>query len=161
MTIHKQLVVQITKKYSATIGALVGNDGLNIAGGLQSVDGLPDQLDKIFYTLEFLEKEGLIRIKKNDNTQHVDIFRLPFGNDADKIPALHYYHDKLKKAYSWDVEMLPGLLHFKQQGYQTDIQLEKRQQFRQGIFIAILASVLTALLTAWFTTAPIINFWTI
>ena len=150
MTIHKKFIIQIIKQHSATLGDLISRRGLNISDGMQSVDELPDRLDKIFYTLEFLKKEGLIEIKEVHSTTIPDIFHLPIGKDEEKIPGLIYYHNKLKQVYDWNIEMKPGLIHYKGQRYQTDEQLKEDRQFWLAIAIAVLASFLSALFTTYF-----------
>jgi|SRR3989338_1567177 len=151
MTIHKKLVEQIIKQYSATLGDLIGRRGLNISNGMQSVDELPDQLDKIFYTLEFLEKEGLIEVKKVYSTTIPDILQLPLGKDEKTIPGIIYYRQKLIQSYDDNIEMKPGLIRYKKQRYQTDEQLKEDRQFWLAIGIAVLASFLSSLFTVYFT----------
>ncbi|PIU74939.1 MAG: hypothetical protein COS76_03425 [Candidatus Portnoybacteria bacterium CG06_land_8_20_14_3_00_39_12] len=150
MTIHKEFIDQIIKQYSATLGDLISDRGLDITKSMKSVDELPDQLDKIFYTLEFLKKEGLIEIKETRSNTTPTIFQIPIGSDIEKIPAVIFYHEKLKQSYDWDIEIKPGLIHFKQQGYQTDGQIKEDKQFWLAIGIAVLASFLSALFTTYF-----------
>lgn len=150
MTIHKKIIIQIIKQHSATLGDLVGKQGLNISNDMQSIDELPDQLDKIFYTLEFLKNEGLIEITEVRSTTIPDILHLPTGKDEEKIPGLIYYRNKLKQVYDWNVEMKPGLIHYKGQRYQTDAQLKEKRQFCLAIGVAVLASFLSSLFTVYF-----------
>jgi len=150
MTIHKEFINQIIKQYNATLGDLIGNSGLNIAKNMKSVDELPDQLDRIFYTLDFLEKEGLIKVEKTSNNMNIDILELPLGADEGKIPGIIFYEERLKQSYSWSIKMKPGLIHFKQQRYRTDEQIKEDKQFWFAIGIVILASFLSALFTTYF-----------
>ncbi len=149
MTIHKEFINQIIKQYSATFGDLIGSRGLNIAKNMRSVDELPDELDRIFYTLDFLEKEELIKVEKTSNNTNIDILKLPLGVDEEKIPGIIFYGDKLEQNYSWNIEMKPGLIHFKQQGYQTDEQIKEDKQFWFAIGIAVLVSFLSALFATY------------
>ena len=100
MTIHEKFVDQIIAQYSATLGDLIDEHGLNITKDMKSVDELPDQLDKIFYTLEFLRKEKLIEVKEVSNNTNLNIFKLPIGTDEGKIPGVLFYYEKSKQTYS-------------------------------------------------------------
>lgn len=130
MTIHKKFVDQIITQCSVTLEDLIGKHGLNITKDMKNVDELPDQLDKIFYTLEFLRKEGLIAVKEINSNTKSSIFELPTGTSEEKIPRVLFYYKKLKQTHDWNIEMKPGLIHFKQQGYQTDNQ--QREETKKG-----------------------------
>ncbi len=72
------------------------------------------------------------------------------GKDEEKIHATWYLYDKWKTAAGWNIKIKPGLIHFKNQGYKTDAQLREINQFWIAIFIALLASTATAMLTVLF-----------
>lgn len=150
MTIHKEFVNQVIKQYRATLGDLIDAHGLNITKNMRTVDELPDQLDQIFYTLEFLRKEGLVEIKEIHSTTTPAIFGLPVGRNEEKIPGVMYYYEKIKQAHDWEIEMKPGLIHYKEQRYQTDEQLKGERQFWLAIGVAVLASFLSALFALYF-----------
>jgi len=149
MTIHKNFVDQIIKQRRATLGDLIGKRGLSISEHAKNVDFLPDQLDKIFYTLEFLEKEKLITVKEVSGNTIPDIFNIPTGSDLEKIPSVIYYSKKIKQSYDWVIETKAGLIHFSQQGYKTDECIREDRQFWLAIGIAVLASFLSALFTVY------------
>jgi len=146
MTIHKKFVDQIIVKYSATLEDLIGKDGLNITKDMGSVDELPDQLNKIFYTLEFLRKEGLIDVKEISSNTKSSIFELPIGTSEEKISGVLFYYEKLKQIHGWNIKMKPELIHFKQQGYQTDNQLKEKwhQKWWGQIIILIIGGLILA-----------------
>lgn len=160
MTIHKKFIDQIIKWRNTPLYNLIGNQGLNLKAQVKDVDELIDQLDQIFYTIEFLEREKLIECKRFSNNTIVAIFDGLSIGSIDKIEAFHYIHDLLQKsAYSWNIEIKSGLIHFKQQGYLTDEQIRQKKQFWLTIGVALGASAVTAILTAILTKSVIVNCW--
>ncbi len=53
--------------------------------------------------------------------------------------------------------MKPGLIHVKQQGYQTDDQLKEQKQFWRAVIVALVAATASAILTTVFTKLPFVN----
>jgi hypothetical protein len=158
MTIHKEFIDQIIFRREAVLGQLLGEDGLKLKSTAKNVDDLVDPLDRIFYTIDFLQKERLIDRESGYNVG-TDLFGLPVGQDYEKVYATMHLYDLWKDAGSWKIKAKPGLVHFKQQGYQTDSQIKEKKQFWLTIAIALLASAVTAVLTAWLTKPPIFNCW--
>lgn len=157
MTVYKKLVDKIIELRSVRLGDLLGERGLDLKKSVTNADDLLEPLDRIFYTLEFLKIEGLINIKEISSNQSSDIFQVPVGDDENKVSGIVYYYDKLKESYGWNIEIKPGLIHFQQQGYQTDERLKQKKQFWLTIGVAISASAITAILTALLTKSPIIS----
>ena len=127
MTIHKKFIDKIILRRDASLSELIGEEGLNLKSQVKDVGDLIDPLDQIFYTIEFLEKEGLIECEKRGYSVNDSLFGLPFDDDPQKIYQVMYLHDLWKTAAGWRIKMRPGLIHFKQQDYQTETQLEKEK----------------------------------
>ncbi len=68
MKINKEFVnLLIEEKEFTTVYDLIGEDGLKmIISGKKTLNSLKD-LDEIFYTIDFLEKENIIIIRKSIN----------------------------------------------------------------------------------------------
>ncbi len=158
MTVYEQFVDQIIIRRDAILSELLGKDGLNFKSQVKNVEELTDLLDRIFYTIDFLQKEGLIKVEEEHNVND-DMFGLPFGADEKKIYSTWYLYDKWKNAAGWKIELRPGLIRFKQQGYKTDSQLKEQKQFWLTIGVALGASATTAILTALLTRPQITSCW--
>jgi hypothetical protein len=147
MTIYKEFIEQIIYRRDAILSELIGKDGLNLKYKVKNVEGLIDLLDRIFYTIDFLQKEGLIECNKKSHNINDDLFGLPFGEDVKRVYPTMYLCDLWESAAGWQIKIKPGLIHFKQQGYLTDAQLKERNQFWLIIASVVLASFLTSLFT--------------
>ena len=157
MTIHKKFVDQIIKRKEGNLDDLLGKNGLDISSQAKTAEDLIDPLDQIIYTVEFLKEAGLIEFHADRNI-HSTLFDKQFGDET-KIDALLYVHNWWKIAAGWKIEIKPGLIHYRQQGYQTDAQLKEKKQFRLTIEAALLASAATAILTAILAKPQIINYY--
>lgn len=158
MIIHKEFIDQIIFRREAVLGQLLGEEGLKLKATAKNVDDLVDPLDRIFYTIDFLQKEGLIDREHGYNIG-TDLFGLPMGNDYEKVYATMHLYDTWKDAGSWKIKAKPGLVHFKQQGYQTDAQLREKKQFWLTIGVALGASAVTAILTGILARPQIVDCW--
>ena len=160
MIIHKEFIDQIILRRDASLSELVvGKECLNLKNGIKDVGDLIDPLDRIFYTIEFLQNESLIECEKRGYSISDGLFDLPFSEEVNKVYPTMYLHDLWKDAAGWKIKIKPGLVHFKEQGYQTDNQLKEKKQFWLTIGVALGASALTAILTTLLTRAPVISCW--
>ena len=143
---------------------LKGDESLCLENLKPNLSALLNELDGIFYTLEFLEREKLISIIKNNRTVRVDLFNGFSEFDAEKedhvIFGQIFYYDKLGKegyAMSWQIKMEPGLLVFKKNGYRTLEQIRSRRSFWLAIGVGVGSAAVTAILSALLTKTPILN----
>lgn len=166
MNIHRQFINQVIIKRKAAIRDLItGEHSLNLEQLKPDFGNLIDELDRIFYTIDFLERNNLIKCIHRSNSSVVTLFNeFSFDNKnvdtgVTQVHAMHFLMGKLQEegAYSWNIEMLPGLLAFVKNGYKTDEQLKERNNVFLAIGVALLSSALTAILAAWLTKTPIIN----
>ena len=151
MDVHTEFVNKIIiKRRSRLIDLLDGNDSLNLSALKPHFPLLWKPLDRVFYTLNLLEKEKLILVEKQARSFTVSFLN---GFDLTTISSteeakytIHYFHDKLKEMSEWEIEALPGLFTFKNNGYKTDAQLREDKNFWLAILIAILSPILTVFL---------------
>jgi hypothetical protein len=165
MNIHKEFTNQIIIKRKAAIRDLItGERSLQLELLKPDSGKLIDELDRIFYTIDFLVRNKLIECTRHSNSSVITLFE-GFSFDhknvdrgVSQVHAIYFLQNKLNEggAYSWNIEMNPGLLAFVKNGYKTDEQLKERNNYLLVIGIAILSSTLTAILTALLTKAPII-----
>lgn len=151
MNIHKELIKKIILRRDSPLAYILdGEDSLNLSKLKPNISLLFYELDRIFYTIDFLEKNSLIKItklKQNLGNNFFDGFNWT-SIALEQSHSLHYFYEKLRKEdmLSWQIEALPGLITFKNNGYQTDEQLKEDRNFFVAITVAILSSVLTSLL---------------
>ena len=133
---------------------LIEKKALDIESLKPDLSRFLNELDSIFYTLDFLEKNRLILIERNNSNSTLEIFNgfNSFEKEDEAIFGQMYYYDKFKEKYvmSWRIEMQSGLLAFKNNGYKTDEQLKDNRNFWLAIGVAIGSSAITALLTTLF-----------
>lgn len=153
MKIHKGLVEKIIEKRTAPLRDFIrGVDSLEIADYKPNMTELINQLDRIFYALDFLERHEFIKIQRYSNNTSIDLFNgFNFENDTQAKYTIHFYHDKLQETYSWEITMLPGLIAFYENGLKTDEQIKNSRNFWLAICVGIGSSAITAILTAILT----------
>lgn len=151
MTVHKKLIDKILQKRNAQLyDFLEGKGSLELPR--EKIAALIEEVDRIFYTLDFLQDQNLVEIKKANPTLISHRLFNGLGSEEDDIDGLIFYEAKLKIAMGWEIEVKPGLLAFRDNGYKTDEQQKRAHDFWLAIFVAILSSVLTAVATAYFQT---------
>jgi len=157
MNIHKNFVNQIIFKRKALVKELItGKDSLNLDS--QRSDQLIISLDQILYTVDFLEKNKLIKCTPSQDNSPGTLFDgFHFDQRDEKkgisqVYAVHFLEHKLyKEAFnSLKIEMNPGLLSFVNNKYKTDEQIRSSSNTYLAVAVAIVSSFLTAFLTALF-----------
>ena len=157
MKINKEFINLLKKKREATIRNLLGRDGLGLVvsnknGCEKTIDSL-NQIDEIFYTLEFLKREKLISIEeKVDN--HV-IYHigdcLKENLKKDEIDYLFQLQDLLEKYYNSNIKIENNFFDFIDHWfpflkYKTEKQREKLIKILLPIGITVLTAVLTLII---------------
>lgn len=157
MYIHKKFINQIIiKRKSALCDLITGEDSIRLEELKPNTTKLIENLDKIFFTIDFLEKNNLITCKRYQNNTMVSVLKgFNFDKNAGKnnfsqVHSLIYLQKKLEESYSWNIEMSPGLMTFVKSGYKTEDKIRERNNVLLAVGIAILSSVLTTLLSSFF-----------
>ncbi len=166
MEIHTKLVDLILTRREPFLGQLLTEKkGFNNFEHLKpNLLELLKELDGIFYTLDFLEREKLISITRNRRSESVNIFngftKFNLGKEDEAIFGPIFYLNKLGTkdyAMSWQVEMQSGLLAFRNNGYKTNEQRKEQRNFWLAILVGIGSAVATAILSSLLTKTPIFN----
>jgi hypothetical protein len=149
MDVHKEFINQILRKRKAALRDLIaGEASLDLESLKPNLGKLIDELDRIFYTIEFLEKENLIKLHTYNNSYPITLFN-GFVPAMDDVESSSYWFNKLEKHdYSLEIEMRPGLMAFKNNGFKTDEQIKERRNFWLPIFVGVGSAAITALLGA-------------
>ena len=156
MKIHKEFVNLLKQKREAWVRDLLGEDGLKIivcnSNKCEKNLNSLDDLDRIFYTLEFLERENLVTVTLQD--YHV-IYQaedcLKCQLEKSEIDHLFFTQDLFEKHYRKKIKIETSFFDFIDSGYKTDLQRERKINFWLVISIAIGTAVLASFLTAYFT----------
>ena len=150
MNLHREFINKIILKRQATlIQFLDGEDSLNLSR-FKPDFSTPfwNELDSIFFTIDFLRKNDLILVDEKTIQQKLP-FLIGFNLDSlsveDMKYTIHYFVEKLKISAGWKIESLPGLITFKNNNYQTDSQRRDNKNFWFTILIAISSPFLTVL----------------
>lgn len=146
MLLHKKFIDEIIKQRNATLGDIV-EKGMQLRNKSICAEDLIAPLDSIYFTLEFLRKEGFVEVNEKQNLSVPSLFKLPSSYDLEKINAVSFHCEEFNKRYDWNIKIRPGLINFREQGYKTDNQITEDKHFWLAIAVAVLASYLTALFT--------------
>lgn len=159
MYIHKNFInLIVIKRKAALCDLITGEDSIRLEDLKPNTSELIENLDKIFFTIDFLEKNNLIKCTKYSNNTILSIFDgFSFDQNAEKnnfsqVHSLMYLRDKLKESYSWNIEMQPGLMTFIKNRYRTDDKIKEINNIRLAVGVAVLSSFLTSILTSFFNT---------
>jgi len=140
MGINKRFIKLLTEEKLTMFFDLIGEEGLKmIIPGKKTLKSL-DDLDGIFYTIDFLKKEKLITVEEAGNIKapHVlDCLQGGFKNNKRFISHASDIREKLKKYYKIKIKINPVIYDFIKNGYKTDLQKDRRMNFWLPILIAI------------------------
>ena len=140
MEINKKFIDLLTEEKLTRMFELLGRDGLDmIVWDKKTLKSL-DDLDEIFYTIDFLEREKMISITSAGNirTPHVgDCLRNDLNDSDREIRHLMDTNDKLKEFYSKEIKTTFLIYDFIKNGYKTDLQKERWRNLWLPICIAI------------------------
>ncbi|SRR6056297_2125033 len=151
---HKKFIKELGNKRMATVGEVVSD--INVVtlkdNMIMDFDTNMNQLERIFYTVDYLLENNLVTQKKWEKAP--DFNPLPFMEDgggkkyrANKIHAMREYLNDY-----WGRKLLVRPIFFKMidNGYKTDKELRERSQLWLTIIVAILSPFLTALFLSVF-----------
>ena len=153
MKINKEFVKLLTEEKLTMVFELLGRDGLGmIIADRKTLKSL-DDLDEIFYTSDFLEREKMIIVKQSGNTKapHVgDCLQEDIKDSGKFIRHLMDTNDKLKEFYTKEIKTNFTIYDFVKNGYKTDLQKEKDRNLWLPIGVAIGTIVGVSFLTVLF-----------
>ena len=147
----EKVVDILLKNKELYLSQIVGETGMGIThfenGETVSSKNLP-KLENVFFTLDFLEKNKLIKISsetgfsvKKDGAQ-VSCFDLIVESSEDE-----FFFRELWKKFNGRIQIEMSLWEFKKNGYKTD---QQKRDF-QNVWMPIVAAILAAFFTAFFT----------
>ncbi len=152
MQIHKEFVDTILKRRMSYVDRLlVGDNSINLDKEIDIKNRL-NQLDRIAYTIEFLEKNGFIEVFKVGGLVNNGLFNFKVEELESEIEN-YFQASKLRDDFNvicgWRISSKPGLIVFRVNGYRTDEQLREDRTIKLTIGAALLASFATAVLTTY------------
>ena len=157
MKVHEDFIDKLAETKILRIGEIILELGTvhKTRGSLLDAFHHFEELEQIFYTVDFLESKNFIEF----GTWHNDCTSFPITSTiADphgeelitygKMMILKKYVDKY-----WGQEIIikPIFYKFIKNGYKTDEEKDKDRKFWQAIIVALVASLATALLTSYFS----------
>jgi hypothetical protein len=102
--------------------------------------------------MDFLKENNLVDLEYGNTPNMNTIFdgfnRFEDNQSGKNLHGLIFYTNKFEsdKQMIIKINMRPGLLSFKNNGYKTDEQIKEDRNFWLAIFIAILSPILTTIL---------------
>ncbi len=161
MKIHKQFVDTLVKMREATVYQILDKEGLGLiipdihhSGGFRFNTSSLDEVDRICFTIDFLEREKLIDATKQPNGHAVPGLAYMFESVEEMdLKHIWFTENLLKQNYGRDLTINLDIFNFIGKKrlwflrYKTDKQLERFWRFWLPVGIAILSSGLTAILT--------------
>lgn len=153
MKINKDFIKILTEEKLTTVFDLLGKDGLGmIIHNKKTLKSL-DDLDEIFYTIDFLEREKMIIIKQAGNAQAPNVGDCLQAKMEESDVAVRHLIDtneRLKVFYTKELNMNYVIFDFIKNGYKTDLQKERDRNFWLPIWIAVGTTVGVSFLTVLF-----------
>lgn len=148
MKINKEFVNILSTKKDGRVGDIIKEmEILDIQeNNIQNLNKHYKTLEQIFYTVYFLEKEELIHAYVASMEMIPSFNFSEFERDKFLADRLSYIHDLIKEYWGKRLKITLKFYNFIDNGYKTDQQKEKILNIWVPIGVAILASVLTALL---------------
>ena len=153
MKINKNFITLLTEEKLTKVFELPGEDGLGvIIRGKKTLKSFED-VDEIFYTIDFLEKEKMITVSESIDIGTPNVGDcLQGGVPGNKRDIRHWMDTdkKLGEYYKKEIKTNFTIYDFVKNGYKTDLQKERNRNFWLPISIAIGATAGTPLLTVLF-----------
>lgn len=157
MIVHKEFINKLAENKVSKIGDLILS--LDIVhrtdGSLLDAFHNFEELEQIFYTVDSLFGKGYIdygELLKDGTTFPItSSIADPTGEELVTFGKMMMLDRYLKKYWGQQVIIKPSIYKYISNGYKTDEEKEKDKSFWQAIIVALVASIATALLTAYFS----------
>lgn len=150
----KDIINVLLKNRSITFGDLFSkNRGLNIKEKFTTFPKIVKNLDKIYFLIDKLNKNGAVEIRKDVAGPTSDAKSFFNGinvvcNDGDEEITAHMMHwmvNYVEKTYNNEITVNNSLLEFIDNGYRTN----EEKWWRRNMWLAVIVAILSSFLS-WF-----------
>jgi hypothetical protein len=151
MQVHKKFIDKIIEKREATVRDLIEGEGSLRFEYISNVVRRLDQMDQVEYTINFLDKQNLIEVKKMKNSRTSDLFKFSFEalpkqkQGQAKYLSTHFNEGVM----GWHIKVNPGIIAFANKGYRTDDDIRDDKNFRIAVGVSLLSAFITAIFTTY------------
>ena len=158
MKINKQFVEILAKKKHGWVGHIIQDmDFLTIKDGvIQNIGKEYKRVEQIYYTVDFLVKEGLINIDTVNYGSGMPTFNPTefWVVDSDKdlyVNERMTYIDEMNKSY-WgkDISITPSFYSFIDNNFKTEKKIQEARNLWLPVAVAIISAFLTAIFSMVF-----------
>lgn len=157
MNVNKKFIKKLAEDKFSKIGEIVLDLKVvkKVGGSLVNVFQNLEEFESIFYTVEFLIENNLIEMGQlyYDGTTFPITSTLedPSGDELVTLGKIRVINKYLDKYWGQEIFVKPGIYKYIGNGFKTDEEKDKNDQFRNGIIIACVTSFLTAVFTYFFS----------
>lgn len=157
MKLHKKFIDELGLQRKATVGKIIANLGILTIknNSIQDLHDNLDQLEQIFYTVDYLlEKELVIQEDYRTGSYVPDFNPINFVKNREKedyrTSRIHAMPRYLQQYWGREFLVRPSYFKMIKNGYKTDKEKIEHRNFWLPISLAILAAFLTGLFTKIF-----------
>lgn len=154
--LDKQFLQILTRRKWGRVGDIITEMGfLQFDGNIiQNLHEEYKRVELICRTAYFLERHELVTVARHYAGGFIPTFNPSkfdgAANEKDYLfERLEYINQLMKQYWDREVHIVPGFYSFVDNGFKTDEEIKEQRQFWLSIGIAVLASFLTALFTAF------------
>jgi hypothetical protein len=157
MQIHKKFIDKLAESKCSGIGEIILELGVvkKTQGSLLDAFHHFEELEEIFYTVDFLESKNFIEFGTlyNDGTTFpiTSTIADPQGEELTTYGKMMMLKKYLDKYWGQEIIIKPIFYKYIKNGYKTDEEKDKDRKFWQAIIVALVASFATAVLTSYFS----------
>jgi hypothetical protein len=145
MKTHRKFISKLLERRKGTIRSLItGDKSIHLEKLKSNPNRLFNEIEQIIFTINFLNKENLIKCIQQRNNTNIALFdSLTFSPNTEELQGqaskMHYLKEKLNEIYVWNIEMSADLLVYKKNGFITNEEKNRRNQFALTLLAAVAA----------------------
>lgn len=162
MKVNKDFIRILAEKKHGWVGHIIKDmDFLEFQGDvIQNLDKEYKKVEQIYYTVSFLEKEGLISVEVQNYGSGIPTFNpMEFWSTAGKeskylSDRMEFINEMNKSNWGKDISITPSFYDFVDSGFKTERQIKEKRDLWIPVVAALLAAFFTAVFAAMFKGDP-------